>query len=123
MRMLANENFPRLAVEALRTAGHDVLWARRDMAGAFDEVVLQRAQDDQRLVVTFDKDFGELAFRWGLSAECGVIPFRLKMHSPESVRDRVVETFPDSTEYAGHLSVIEEFRIRSRMLPESTLPQ
>lgn len=34
MNLLANENFPLLAVEALRDAGHDVRWARTDMAGA-----------------------------------------------------------------------------------------
>lgn len=47
----------------MRNAGHDVLWARTDMPGAMDDVILQRAQDDERLVISFDKDFGEMAFR------------------------------------------------------------
>ncbi len=117
MKLLTNENFPLLAVVALRDAGHDVLWARTDMAGKADEVVLQRAQDEQRLLVTFDKDFGELAFRWGLPASCGVILFRLRTKSPEYIRERVVETFAERADWTGHLFVVEEDRIRVRPLP------
>ena len=67
MKLLANENFAGLAVAALRDAGHDVFWVRTDRPGAMDDVLLHKAQDEERLVVTFDKDFGELAFRWGLA--------------------------------------------------------
>ena len=65
MKLLANENFPLLAVKALQDLGHDVLWARTDMRGEADDVILHRAQAEDRLVVTFDKDFGELAFPVG----------------------------------------------------------
>jgi len=91
MKLLANENFPLLAVKALQDLGHDVLWARTDMRGEADDVILHRAQAEDRVVVTFDKDFGELAFRWGLPASCGVILFRLRTQSPDYVRNRVVE--------------------------------
>lgn len=116
MKLLANENFPLLAVVALRDAGHDVLWARTDLTGEADDVILQRAQDDDRLVVTFDKDFGELAVRWGLPASCGVILFRLRTQSPEHVRKRVLETLAERADWLGHFFVVEEHRIRSRPL-------
>lgn len=63
MRLLANENFPLDTVIALREAGHDVAWIREDSCGAQDEDILRRVQEENRIVVTFDKDFGELAFR------------------------------------------------------------
>jgi predicted nuclease of predicted toxin-antitoxin system len=63
MRILANENFPGDAVNALRLEGHDVAWIREDAPGSLDTQVLQRAQDEERVLITFDKDFGELAFR------------------------------------------------------------
>ena len=63
MRLLANENFPLDAVEALRAEGHDVAWIREDARGSVEEKVLERAQHEERIVITFDKDFGELAFR------------------------------------------------------------
>jgi predicted nuclease of predicted toxin-antitoxin system len=81
MRILANENFPPAAVNALRQAGHDALWVRTESPGISDRDVLSRAQLDTRVVVTFDKDFGELAFRSGLPAECGIILFRIAMPS------------------------------------------
>lgn len=68
MRILANENVPGPVVAALRAAGHDVLWAKETMPGAKDRNVLDRAQADARLLVTFDKDFGELAVREALPA-------------------------------------------------------
>jgi predicted nuclease of predicted toxin-antitoxin system len=119
MKLLADENFPRLAVEALRDAGHDVLWARTDMTGEQDDVILRRVQDEQRLVVTFDKDFGELAFRWGLSCMCGVILFRLETQSPEHIRDRIIDSMEDRTDWQGHFFVVEEWRIRVRPLPDA----
>ena len=116
MKILANENFPLLAVEGLRDAGHDVLWARTDMAGKADDVILQRAQDEERLVFTFDKDFGELAFRRGLPASCGVALFRLATQSPEHVRDRVIGIVEGRADWAGKFFVVEEHRTRVRAL-------
>jgi len=77
MRILANENIPGPVVAALRDAGHDVLWAKESMAGAKDPDILSRAKAGARLVVTLDKDFGELAVRSGLPATSGVVLFRL----------------------------------------------
>src|SRR5882762_3701588 len=71
MRILANENFPLAAVNALRQDGHDVLWVRTESPGISDRDVLSRAQLDARVVVTFDKDFGELAFRYGYLQSAG----------------------------------------------------
>src|SRR5438445_603289 len=68
MRILANENFPGEAIEALRSRGHDVAWVRTDAPGSSDEEVIARATREGRLLITFDKDFGALAFRSGLSA-------------------------------------------------------
>ena len=62
MRFLANENFPLDAVEALRQDGHDVPWIRTESPGISDPEVLSHAQAENRILLTFDKDFDELAF-------------------------------------------------------------
>lgn len=62
---LANENAPREAVLAARAAGFDVTWMVELQPGAGDEIVLALAQQEQRVLITFDKDFGELVFRHG----------------------------------------------------------
>ena len=61
MRLLADENFPKPIVEALRAGGHDVLWARTDCAGWKDVVLLDLAESEARIVLTLDKDFWQIA--------------------------------------------------------------
>ncbi|MBI3168266.1 MAG: DUF5615 family PIN-like protein [Chloroflexi bacterium] len=116
MRLLANENFPLDAVIALREAGHDIAWIREDSRGITDDVVLQRAQKENRIAVTFDKDFGELAFRSKLPSQCGVILFRITPKSPQYIAQAAVEALASRENWAGHFSVIEDNRIRMTLL-------
>ena len=118
MRLLANENFPLDAVDALRQAGHDVLWIRTDAPGSADADILARAVTEQRIVITFDKDFGELAFRSKLPASCGIVLFRIPAPSSGFVAKFAVAALATRTDWAGQFSVIEESRVRQRALPE-----
>jgi predicted nuclease of predicted toxin-antitoxin system len=117
MRILADENFPGDAVTALRARGHDVLWVRTEAPGMGDREVLARAQVEERIVITFDKDFGELAFRFGLPATSGIILFRLAARSASSVARLASAVLEMRTDWAGHFSVIEEERVRMTPLP------
>jgi predicted nuclease of predicted toxin-antitoxin system len=119
MRILANENFPGDAVAALREQGHDVAWVRTDAPGSSDRNVLARAQAEDRLIITFDKDFGELAFRRGLPSSSGIILFRIAPRSPEVVVRFAVLALEARTNWGGHFSVVEENRIRMTPLPET----
>jgi len=49
------------ACEQLRTLGHDVIWAGDWSEDPGDEEILARAHREARILVTLDKDFGELA--------------------------------------------------------------
>ena len=90
MRFLANENLPGPVVTALRERGHDVIWIKESMPGAEDTEVLDLAQAEQRVVVTSDTDFGELAFRSRLPAQCGVVLIRLDWTEPSADNQVVV---------------------------------
>jgi predicted nuclease of predicted toxin-antitoxin system len=116
MRLLANENFPLDAVEALRSAGHDVAWIREDSRGTSDDKILLRAQQENRIVVTFDKDFGELAFRSKLPSQSGVILFRITPKSSQYIAQVAVQALASRDNWAGHFSVIEDNRIRMTSL-------
>jgi predicted nuclease of predicted toxin-antitoxin system len=122
MRILANVNVPRMTVEALRLAGHDVEWALERMATDADFKILAVAQLEVRIVLTNDKDFGELAVRSGLPASCGVILLRLKGLTPDEVVERTLEAIGSRDDWAGHFAVVSRQRIRMRKLPPDTTP-
>jgi len=116
MRLLANENLPQAAVEALQEEGHDVVWVRTDAPGSSDEAILMRAVREQRLLVTLDKDFGQLAFRSGLPAACGVILLRIRPSSPTHIARVVAAALRSRDDWPGHFSVDDE-RIRMTPIP------
>jgi predicted nuclease of predicted toxin-antitoxin system len=55
------------AREPMAKAGHDVLWAGDWTTDPGDEEILEQARRDDRVLVTLDKDFGELAVVHGRS--------------------------------------------------------
>jgi len=116
MKFLANENMAGDAIIALREKGHDVAWIRTDAPGSKDEDVLARAMAEQRILITFDKDFGELAFRSRLPATCGIVLFRIPAPSSSVVANAVVAAIESRSDWTGHFSVIEENKIRMRKL-------
>lgn len=63
MRLLVDENVPIASAIALRAAGHDVYSASESDAGTVDDVLLARAHAEDRLLIAFDRDFGDLAVR------------------------------------------------------------
>ncbi|MBI2437584.1 MAG: DUF5615 family PIN-like protein [Lentisphaerae bacterium] len=75
MKLLADENVAGDIVSLLRQRGHDVAWIRQDCPGSADDYVLARSAREQRLLLTFDKDFGELVWRGGQDASAGAVLF------------------------------------------------
>lgn len=117
MRFLADENFPGNAVLALQQQGHEVLWIRIDAPGSSDQEILARAQAEERIILTFDKDFGELAFRFGLPATVGIILFRLPLLNPTTLTSIVISALATRSGWSGLFTVVESDRIRIRPLP------
>ncbi len=121
MKFLANENFPLDAVTVLRQAGHDVAWVRSDSPGITDEAVLARAIAEDRVLLTFDKDFGELAIRRGLPATCGIILFRTTATAGPEAASTLAAALSSRSDWRGHFAVVEDRRLRMRTLPAAKL--
>ena len=117
MRLLTNENISGTVVRMLRQRGHDVLSAKESMRSEPDEKLLARARAEGRVLVTHDKDFGELAFRSRLPAECGVILLRLTGDSPDADNGRALQAIESRKDWPGHFSVVSDDRIRIPPLP------
>jgi predicted nuclease of predicted toxin-antitoxin system len=67
VRWLADECVAASVVANLRAAGHDVSYMAEIAPAAIDTEAISRAHRDDRLLLTEDKDFGELIFRWNWS--------------------------------------------------------
>jgi predicted nuclease of predicted toxin-antitoxin system len=107
MRLLADENFPKPSVEALRADGHDVLWARTDLAGASDVALLDLAESEARIVLTLDRDFWQIAVqRRSPLQQSGVVLFRVHPATPENLSPLVRAFGETDTTWAGHISII-----------------
>ena len=63
MKFLLDECCDASLVQDLRTSGHDVIYAIESLRGANDEEILTRAFSEDRILITEDKDFGEIAYR------------------------------------------------------------
>ncbi|MBC8011781.1 MAG: DUF5615 family PIN-like protein [Burkholderiales bacterium] len=116
MHLCADENLPADCVSALRLRGHDVLWIRETMPGASDEDVITRAMTEQRLLRTFDKDFGELVFHRGRKAAAGIVLFRVAFPSAAALSEFVSRLLASRDDWFGCFSVIDERSIRMRPL-------
>lgn len=116
MRLLANENFPGAAVGELRIRGHDVVWIREAAPGSSDCQVLDSAIREKRVLVTFDRDFGELARTSNIPPFCGIVLLRIRMPKPLECGTRIADLIVSRDDWAGHFSVIEHGRIRMRPL-------
>jgi len=116
MRFLADENLEASVVEALRGAGHDVATVPAE-AGIRDRQVLARSVDEQRMLLTNDKDFAELTFLQR-SASVGVLLIRMSRSDSKQKASRVAEVVEaQGQRLEGAMTVIEEEAIRRRPFP------
>lgn len=76
MKLVADEGVDSAVVSVLRGAGHDVLYIAEAAPGLMDSEVLELANRQNALLLTADKDFGELVFRLG-QVHTGVVLLRL----------------------------------------------
>jgi len=119
MDFLANENFPLFSIKLLRDAGHNVASVIEETPGAKNLAVLKRACRENRIVLTFDRDYGELIYRHRSFIPGGVIYFRFDPSRPEEPARILSEILKEGkVSTLGKFTVIERDRIRQRTLYE-----
>ena len=118
MQFLANENFPLKSVYLLREVGHNVASITEDSPGIKDQEVLQRAVNEQRIILTFDRDYGELIYKKRLPIPAGVVYFRFEPVIPEEpARYLLTLLTADQLHWKGKFTIIERGRVRQKPLP------
>lgn len=117
--LLANENFPAPAIRKLRAAGVDVVAVSEVMPAASDKEVMEYARREQRWIVTFDRDYGDLVFREGLLPPPAILFFRQEPYPPDRPADLVLAMLSEPQQAEGCMVVISERNIRRKHFPIS----
>ena len=121
MNFLADESVDKPIVEALREKGYIVGYVVEMEPGISDDVVLHLANREKALLLTADKDFGELVFRLRRLSS-GVVLIRLAGLSTTKKSDIVVSLITKHFEQLiGFFSVITPMGIRIRQQTENKI--
>ena len=117
MRFLADESCDFAVVRALRGAGFDVLAIAEVSPRALDENVIDLAVREGRVLLTEDKDFGQLVYA-SARRSAGVILVRFPGAVRKQVPDAVVDFVRKRQDHlAGCFAVVQPGRIRVRRAP------
>ena len=112
MNFLADESCAGPVIRALRKAGHDVVATAEVAKGATDEQVLERALNEKRVLITEDRDFGELVYARGRSS-AGVILVRFHNRARRAKPPTVVEAVTKlGSRLQEAFTVVEPGRVR-----------
>jgi predicted nuclease of predicted toxin-antitoxin system len=117
--LLVNENFPAPALQALREAGIDVVAVVETMRGASDEAILAAAREQDRWLVTFDRDYGELVYKSGLPCPPALLYLRQESFPPVHAATLVLRALADPAQTEGFFCTIGDALVRRRPLPVS----
>ena len=112
MKFLIDANLGRNFTSLVRKAGHQAAFINDILKNASDEDVLVTAEREKLIIITGDKDFGELIFKLGKSS-AGVILIRTAIADPEK-RFEMVKDALNKAE--GKFIVVKEWRIKVRDL-------
>jgi predicted nuclease of predicted toxin-antitoxin system len=114
MTFLADESVAGAILERLRADGHTVASIAEVSPGVADTHVLAEADRTQSILLTEDKDFGELVYRQGASHQ-GVVLLRLAGLSRAVRAALISDVFKaHSAEFVGAFTVITSSGIRIR---------
>ena len=119
MRFLADMGVSMRAVEWLRLSGHDVIHLRDERLQKLPNgEIFQKAIREERIVLTFDLDFGEIV-AGSSSGIVSVILFRLRNTRADFVIQRLKSVLEQSTEELaqGAVVLVEDGRHRVRRMP------
>jgi predicted nuclease of predicted toxin-antitoxin system len=90
--IVADESVDRQIVDRLRADGHDVWFIAELEPGIEDEEVLRMSRESSAILLTADKDFGELVFRHR-RLHSGILLIRLAGLAPDAKAEMVAAVF------------------------------
>jgi predicted nuclease of predicted toxin-antitoxin system len=116
VKIKIDENLPASVAELLRDRGVDAhTVAEEDLAGAADPDLLDALRDEDRMIFTLDRGFGDIR-RYPPGTHPGIVVFRLDDEAPAAVRIAVVQLVEghDLEDLRGTITVVQRGTLRVR---------
>ena len=107
MKFIADENLGVKVPKYLKSLGFDIIWIQKISPGKPDAQILEIANKENRILITLDKDFGELVFKEKL-ATAGVIFLRLKDESVENKKKILIKLLNSKKDFYGKFTVVKD---------------
>ena len=115
MKFLADENFPITAFRILLESGYDIIHVAFDMPSIADTDVTEFAIKENRIILTFDGDYGTLIFKFGYRPP-GVVYFRLPNITPDEPAHIMMNLVKQAYQLEHMHTVVESDKIRQRRI-------
>jgi len=113
LKFLTDENIAKSLVRALREKGHDVKDIKEEgLVGISDREVINKAKEDDRVILTHDKHFGNL-LNFPLQSHKGVVLIRYRDQSPSYVIPRLIPLLGTlSDKVKDSLTIVTEYLVK-----------
>jgi predicted nuclease of predicted toxin-antitoxin system len=111
---LADENFPGPAITLLRQHDIDVKSVVEENPGISDEQVMEWAMKEGYTILTHDRDYGELIYKFNFKPKGGVVYFRLQDFEPSDPAKILLALIDQSINFTTLLTVISDSSVRQR---------
>jgi predicted nuclease of predicted toxin-antitoxin system len=112
---LANENIPILSIAHLRHQGYTVHSISEEFPGIDDRDVLKIAVERKAIILTFDRDYGELIYNKKLPTPPGVIYFRFVPFHPQEPAELLLAYLKiKEVDLTNHFNVLDRSKLRQR---------
>ena len=107
MKFIADENLGIKVSKYLKSLGFDMVWVQKISPGATDLQILEKANLEKRILITLDKDFGELVFKEKV-ASAGVVLLRLKNESVRNKKKVLQKLLNSKKDFFGKFNVVKD---------------
>ena len=117
MKFLADENFPAKSIDLLRKAGYIVISIGEEIPSVKDIEILLKAQNEELIILTFDRDFGGLIFKDKIAIPKGLVYLRIEPTKPQEPAEIILDMIK-TKEFLieDNFTVIQRLRIRQRKI-------
>jgi predicted nuclease of predicted toxin-antitoxin system len=116
MVFLANENFPSPSIKIIENAGYEIISISEKHPGINDNEVVALAQKNGFIILTFDKDYGEILFKHAQQNPPSVVFFRFHGDNPESAGKTLVRLLKENISLENRFTVVEKENLRQRSI-------